>query len=563
MWKVLRVLTISLCLIGFARPGVGQTATPSPQATSSSPAPSEFSWNCAKEKDPFFSYCEDARNLMTKVSTAKKAGVTDLMSDDGVRGSLREFLGAGSSSPDRFTSLQTDIALQNALGTISSGLNQNRPDQQTSAGSSASGTTGLVEKAGSAAILAFALESGALTRSVSGNTATLSGNADGLVRALTGQQILCFVCQDLRATPVLKNINLSAAFLLNQQSSNSTNTSGPANSATPTSVTSVVIPSSVGKLSSLSVRYTVWNPYDPHSSKFLDGWKTAKAKAKSQINDRAKSLQASLQPLVTTAAVKSDLDALAAKYQPIFLADANAGDMPGLRKHFLALYAETVGVWTRDDPQFNDHVASVNLSLAQYRALWQQLLDDAKDKPLLTFQYTFNKPQSQPETHDLSLILGYTPKSAVGLLSVNAAVSIYGGAIPVGAKYGRLHDGQISAEYDRPISIKSNPNQLTFSLAGYWQYQPSPSVLNITSGNLVPGTNIDLPQNAQVLLGTSGSLWVTQAKFTINGKSGIKVPFAVKWANKTDLLSGNKLGAQVGISYDFSSLSSFFGGSSQ
>jgi hypothetical protein len=193
--------------------------------------------------------------------------------------------------------------------------------------------------------------------------------------------------------------------------------------------------------------------------------------------------------------------------------------------------------------------------------LWSQIFDNAKGQPLLTFEYAFNRPVSQPETHDFRFILGYTPDGAVGLLSINGAVSIYGGTIPAGAKYGRLHDGQVSAEYDRPITMKGNSNQATLTLAAYWQYQPDPSVLNITAGNLAPGTNIDLPQNAQVLLGTAGSLWVTQAKFTINGKSGIKVPLAVKWSNKTDLLSGNKYGAQVGISYDFSTLSSFFGGS--
>jgi len=46
----------------------------------------------------------------------------------------------------------------------------------------------------------------------------------------------------------------------------------------------------------------------------------------------------------------------------------------------------------------------------------------------------------------------------------------------------------------------------------------------------------------------------------INAKSGIKIPIGVKWANKTELLTGNKVGAQIGISYDFSSLSSLFGG---
>jgi hypothetical protein len=84
-------------------------------------------------------------------------------------------------------------------------------------------------------------------------------------------------------------------------------------------------------------------------------------------------------------------------------------------------------------------------------------------------------------------------------------------------------------------------------------------VLTITQSDVAPGTSIPAP--TQVLVGTAGSLWVTQAKITINnGKSGINIPIGVKWSNKTDLLSGSKVGGQIGISYDFSSLSSIFGG---
>jgi hypothetical protein len=62
-------------------------------------------------------------------------------------------------------------------------------------------------------------------------------------------------------------------------------------------------------------------------------------------------------------------------------------------------------------------------------------------------------------------------------------------------------------------------------------------------------------------VGTAGSLWVTQAKLSIKASRGINIPIGVSWSNKTDLLQGSKVGAQVGISYNFSSLSGLFGGS--
>ena len=41
---------------------------------------------------------------------------------------------------------------------------------------------------------------------------------------------------------------------------------------------------------------------------------------------------------------------------------------------------------------------------------------------------------------------------------------------------------------------------------------------------------------------------------------GINLPIGVSWSNKTDLLPGTKIGAQVGLSYNFSSLAGLFTG---
>jgi len=528
-------------------------------------------FDCSAEADPFKAYCDDIDIFLSDANANKTpAGKID-RGNLKVTSDLRAFLYV-DSSPDRFASLvASKVAIENAVSSLPqqpdagvlSGVNQNRPDQQLSPNSSASGSTSLVEKAGGPAILGFALESGALTRSVNGNTATLTGDADGLLRALTGRQVLCFDCGEALGTPILRDISLSASFLIDQQSTASAAVTGAANSSTPSSISSILIPKSVGKFSSFTSRYQIWNPYDPRSPKFLSAWNFAVQNAHDKIESASKAFQQDLQKLLVKSPLSIDdkLQTMLANYAKIFFDDADAGDLSKFRQDFLDLYNGTLDAWKRDDPEFNQKVAGLNVSLAQYRSLWKQILDQAKGQPLFTVEYSFNRPVSQPETHDFRLVYGYTPSTGVGLLSVNAAISIYGSSIPSGAKYGRLRDGQVSAEYDRPITLSGDSNRATVSLAGYWQYQPNPSVLNISSSNLAPGTNIELPQNAQVLLGTAGSLWVAQLKVTVNGKSGIKIPVAVKWSNKTDLLSGNKFGAQVGISYDFSSLSSLFGGS--
>src|SRR5207302_7765954 len=121
---------------------------------------------------------------------------------------------------------------------------------------------------------------------------------------------------------------------------------------------------------------------------------------------------------------------------------------------------------------------------------------------------------------------------------------------------------QISGEFDKPFGGTVADPRGTWSIAGYGQYQYDPTVLKITAGNLVPGTNIALPGDAEVLLGTAGWLGVVQGKVVINLKKGLTLPVALKWSNKTDLLKGNDVRGQFGLSYDLSALSKLISGNS-
>jgi hypothetical protein len=84
-------------------------------------------------------------------------------------------------------------------------------------------------------------------------------------------------------------------------------------------------------------------------------------------------------------------------------------------------------------------------------------------------------------------------------------------------------------------------------------------VLNITAGNLAPGTNISLPSNAQVLLGVPGWLEVAQAKLVFNIGKGASVPIAFKWSSQTDLVQQGDWKGQFGLTYDLTALSSLLG----
>ena len=224
--------------------------------------------------------------------------------------------------------------------------------------------------------------------------------------------------------------------------------------------------------------------------------------------------------------------------------------------NFFAGYFESASAILLKNSSLASDISIAMQARAVYHDAWYSTLDQVVGH-LISFEYSYNRALSQPETHNVKAIYAYNFKT-LGMLTFNGAVSFYGGTIPPAAKYGRFYYGQASTEYDQTLTGKGKSIQTQLSLAGYWQYQPNPSVLNIPAGTVAPGTGIPLPNGTQEFVGTAGSLWVTQAKITIKGAGGINIPIGVSWSNKTDLLQGSRVGAQVGIDYNFSSLGNLF-----
>jgi hypothetical protein len=437
--------------------------------------------------------------------------------------------------------------------------NQLRTDQQLGPTATAAGTTSLVAKAGSATLLDFGLDTGVLTRTVNGSTATLNTNADELFRLITGsaEELCTSNCtqQGFSHKYLLNPLNLAATFALAQSSSSNTPASGQASGTAPNNVSTVSVPSGAGKLSSFTVKYQFLNRFDPRDSKFAGQWR-AKVQSLAPVAITAgNSIQAVYAELEKDANFKaarntSDQDDLVLLY-------AAADDPTGkkLLDAFESLWLRVMQA-APNDPDLPALVSKAMQDQAAYRSNWNAAVASVVGT-MVSAQYTFNKPLNQPETHDITFILAQSFKGR-GDLTLNGAASIYQGTLPAGAKYGRVHYGQVSGEYDRNVTSVQSTYQWQFDIAGYWQYQPEPSVLNIPAGTVAPGTTIPLPNGTQEFVGTAGSLWVTQAGFTLKGPNGVNIPFGVSWSNKTDLLRGTKVGGQIGISYNFSSIKGLF-----
>jgi len=508
-------------------------------------------------------YCKSLAALLTAV-TAEKSAPSPVLTVDNPHFRtplLRLDLTDEEATVDFITATSGTLALKTAIADALRSADQARPDQQLGTDSQASGTTSLVSKAGSAELLSLALDTGTLTKSVNGTTTTLSSNADQIFRLITGSDPDCIINCNRRTwfeDRVLNPTNFLASFDLAQQSSKTTPTSGQASGTTPVPVGSAAIPTGAGRLSSFTTRYQLMNKFDPRSDKFKAAWQKqvtslgANVKTIGDDTDAVFGILAAHKPISDP-----DKDALVRSAEAKMV--QSAAEDPGGKKligSFEEFWSEVTSE-ALQDPKLASAVSKVMQDRGIYRTAWFNAVDAAVGN-LLTFEYSYNRPVNQPETDDVKFIYAYN-FGASGMLTFNGMVSIYGGTLPAGASYGRLHDGQISGQYDRTLSGKANSIQTQLSLAGYWQYQPNPSVLNIPAGTVAPGTSIPLPNGTQEFVGTAGSLWVTQAKITIKGSGGINIPISVSWSNKKDLLQGSKVGAQVGISYNFSSLGSLFG----
>ncbi len=577
--KIVAIVTFAcvLCTPGFGQPAANSDQVPCPDLKTFLKHENEHGPNmafCAKDSTPAAkAFC---RNLALVQDYAN--------ANPGVRAgcfrTLVESLDVTdvNGMPGFISATGLAFATTAAISHVLHDAGQARPDRQLSANTVSSGTTSLVSKAGSAELLSLALDTGVLTQSVNGTTATLTTNADQVFRLITGNDPDCTVtCGSLGRfekfeSAVLNQVNVSTTVDLAQQNNTTVTTTGQASGATATPVSSVAIPTGAGKISGITARYQLMNKFDPRSQAFKDAWgkqvSSSLAKLVIPIGDDTEAVfvvLASHSPWSGGSGNASDADRAAlSKAQAVYtdLPTAAEADSSGakLKQAFSDYWSSVVTSDVMQDAKLGSAVAKVVKDRAIYRQAWFQAVNDAVGA-LLTFEYHYNHPLNQPYTDDFKLIYAYN-FGTTGMLTFNGAISLYG-TIPVGAQYGRVHYGQVSAQYDRTMTGQGKSLQTQLSLAGYWQYQPDPSVLNIPAGTVAPGTNIPLPNGTQEFVGTAGSLWVTQDKITIKGAGGINIPLGVSWSNKTDLLQGSKVGAQVGISYNFSSIAGLFSGGGQ
>lgn len=503
-----------------------------------------------------------------------------------------------------------------AYVTFLKNLELHRTDKQAGSSTGTGGTTSLVSKGVTAQAISIAAEYGALTESVSSQVVTVQGSLNGLPSTLIRQGLVSYCpngsnddqsCVHQSLLGILRRISYGISF---NTSTNSQAITGMATGSQTGTAQMVTFTPTGNQISSVTGRFVLWNARDATSSTFQTRWTNAlTASATTQSKTDASPTPSTSTGAASKASPSTTATTTTATASPTLLNSAGATLMSALEnlipranndiytdweeRAMGALQAATptdiASVWEQcgdqlvdllegknsghkcgsdpkeiasnekaqfTDPNLADNAISFIQASSEYRFEEDEFVTAIADKPVLTLEYDYNQALSQIPTSTIRLIFdkGFGKNWSV---TANGAFAIYdsspSSAIP-GA--GRLRDCQIGIEVDRKLPALSFLGAATLAGTYYFQYQNSPSILNVSPSTPLPGIPITgLSGSATQVFATKGNLHIGQVKLMLGtGQSNVRFPVAFSYASRTDLLTKPEWRGQIGISYDLDSL---------
>src|ERR1022692_4534087 len=454
-------------------------------------------------------------------------------------------------------------------------IENSRMDKQSGSSAGSGGGSSLVSKPSATAVLSAAIETGALTQSLStGPQTTFRGDTVGIGRMLLGEEPFPFCPNtqqscDSALAKALNPLTFSITVDANGQKGVSVPISGSATPAATSTATSTSTPSSVNlaanqtRVAAWGLRYGIYNHRNPNDKQYRDAYAKALAAHANDLAAAAQAMQTKFEALIGPISTSAEFSA----WREHAIQDLIMLPPTTTENDFETALAKeldkAVTIVKGLDPSAADHAMQALESLDAYFADRKQVLADVQDgRPIATFEYTNNKPLDAPTTSNFKFILAGQPSKNV-MLTLNLSSTIYN-TLPTGVTVSRWRDTQAAGQIDIALGQIGSLTAPTFSAAGYFQYMRDPALITIGAGDLAPGTNIQLPNTAAVLLAQKGNTAIGQIKLTFPLKtSGISMPLALTWANRTDLIKANNVTGHFGLSFDLDSLLSHAKGSTQ
>ena len=421
-------------------------------------------------------------------------------------------------------------------------IENERNDVQTGSSPGSSGTTSLVSKGVVAEVLSLATERGALSRTDDQTVSTFRGKPTGIARLLKGDEIFpyCaiydFACESGLAR-VLGGASFSVSF-------NTTTNEGTASTSTGTIDNSRVLSATSKQVAGWGVRYDFHVRKKPaeiakdYGKQFTDTVRQSGA-------EYATAVQQLLQKFPA-----DQLIAWQAKYVALLQSDETA-DKGDFTKALSQAVSELADLAQKVDPQFKTRSDLVLTKMSSYFVSRDKLLADYVHKFTFSVSYDNARPASQPSQSSMKFILSARPKGAQ--ITGNATIEWYDHILK--SNVSRVRDAQVALELDHTFGQTNAQVNPSLSAGYYFQYMVDNALLTLPSTALAPGTSIPLPGNASELLNTKGPIHLGQVKMTFKIKnSGISFPVALTFSNRTDLIKGNEVRGNFGLTYNLDNL---------
>lgn len=438
------------------------------------------------------------------------------------------------------------ITQAKALGDVE----DTRTDKQAGSDAQSKGTTSLVVKGGTPAVFAWAVENGGASATTDGTTINFRVNPLGVIKALSNTGYFAAYDESERDlfTKFLRKTSFGISFDVSRGDQPG------------------VFTGNKQQISAFSARYEFISDRDPRNKKYAAKWANLVDKNQIEYTNAAVKLRAAIideAHLDTAQCADPNLNVnsnpqcqrkliLAQFKDPVlqkWLDETNAQlrairptaatpevtvvvDVERvIRTQVGLLSSDKIGATTRSQ------IISFVESLNSYITARKSLLDEIAKGKVMAFEYTNHREVNAPDTSNFNFI---AEKGTVGRmdLTFNASLNMYNSR-PAAANVKRIRDFVFAGQFDAPLREISGVGRPVFSIAG--RYERTTGNAFALDGTIVPNTKGDV-----------GSLQL-KLMLPIKG-TGIRLPFSVTFANRTQLIREREVRANFGFTFDLDRL---------
>jgi len=424
-------------------------------------------------------------------------------------------------------------------------LELSRWNKEASSGSGASGKTSVTSQGSVASLFSFAVENGALTRSVSGTTLTFRTSPANVVAALNrggwiqaGTSVPAF-------DGSFESIAKRASFFVSFDASRGNSGGGSSNNSS-----NAIFTGDRQQLSGWGSRFEIVNHRDPRDPRYSGAFRTLMRLSGKKLADR---LQATKR-LIDTDFAKNVSHAL---QESVEKHPDNKDEILKDYKIADAQFRELVCNYADSKPNTYQEINKAADEVASFLVHEADIFNNIARSWTLAAEYNVTK---QANTNG-SLPVSMTPVStstatlpdlgSINLvtskgfsdgpeLTANASFTWFQ-SLPAGSTSGHIRDARISAQFDVPLKEIKQIGKPTVSLSGMFL------------------ALFEQPLGQQVLVNDvpvslTGNIGLVQGKLTIPTKNAVSIPISVTWASRTELIKESDVRGNIGLTFDLDKL---------